>query len=177
MLAEGATPSLHIDYKHTTIKQHHKEGRALSTQTTVNDPGDLGIRTRLTRLPALREIALSAHRRQLGVQRLSHNPIRAAEAFTAVHQPILTRDGHRIAGLRPGDHRAQALLQVLLVFRLLPRGFRNPDLRGLLALAPPGHRPGRSAATCADSAPTASSRGPPAATATGSPTPDWPTPN
>jgi hypothetical protein len=147
VLTEGVTPSLHIDYKHTTIKQHHKEGRALSTQTTINDPGDVGIRTRLTHLPALREIGLSAHRRQLGVQRLSHNPIRAAEAFTAVHQPTLTRDGHRIAGLRLGDHRAQALLQVLLVFRLLPRGFRNRDLRGLLAellgLAPTGPSAGQ----------------------------------
>ncbi|NMI01691.1 hypothetical protein [Pseudonocardia acidicola] len=91
----------------------------------------------------MREIGLSAHRRQLGVQRLSHNPIRAAEAFTAVHQPNLTRDGHRVAGLRLGDHRAQALLQVLLVFRLLPRGFRNPDLRELLGLAPTGPSAGQ----------------------------------
>jgi hypothetical protein len=36
---------------------------------------------------------------------------------------------------------------VLLVFRLLPRGFRNPDLRGLLAeqlgLAPTGPSAGQ----------------------------------
>jgi hypothetical protein len=133
VLTEGVTPSLHIDYKHTMIKQYHKEGRALRTETTINDPGDFEIRKRLTHLPALREIGFSAHRRLLGVQRLSHNPIRAAEAFTAVHQPILTPDGQRIAGLRLGDRRAQALLQALLVFRLLPRGFRNPDLRVLLA--------------------------------------------
>jgi hypothetical protein len=39
-----------------------------------------------------------------------------------------------VAGLRLGDRRAQALLQPLLVFRLLvPAGFRNCDLRGLLA--------------------------------------------
>ena len=48
--------------------------------------------------------------RLLSVQRLSHNPIRAAEAFTALHDPITTHDGHRIAGLRLGDRRAQALL-------------------------------------------------------------------
>jgi hypothetical protein len=146
-LPRGSPRACTSTTNHTTIKQHHKEGRALSTQTTINDPGDVGIRTRLTHLPALREIGLSAHRRQLGVQRLSHNPIRAAEAFTAVHQPTLTRDGHRIAGLRLGDHRAQALLQVLLVFRLLPRGFRNRDLRGLLAellgLAPTGPSAGQ----------------------------------
>ncbi|WP_219420700.1 hypothetical protein, partial [Pseudonocardia nigra] len=75
----------------------------------------------------------SANRRLLGVQRLSHNPIRAAEAFTAVHDPTITSEGNRIAGLRLGDRRAHALLQALLVFRLLPHGFRNRDLRALLA--------------------------------------------
>jgi hypothetical protein len=133
VITDGVTPSVHIDYKHTKIKQYHKEGRALRTETTINDPGDFGIRKRLTHLPALREIGFSANRRLLGVQRLSHNPIRAAEAFTAVHHPIITDDGHRIAGLRLGDRRAHALLQALLVFRLLPNGFRNRDLRGLLA--------------------------------------------
>jgi DNA-binding transcriptional ArsR family regulator len=102
-------------------------------KTTINDTRDFGIGKRLTNLPALREIGLSANRRLLGVQRLSHNPIRAAEAFTAVHEPILTNTGARIAGLRLGDRRAHALLQALLMFRLLPSGFLNRDLRALLA--------------------------------------------
>jgi hypothetical protein len=59
----------------------------------------------------------------LSVQRLSHNLIHAAQASTAVHDPIITSDGNRIAGLRLGDRRAHALLQALLVFRLLPDGF------------------------------------------------------
>jgi hypothetical protein len=133
VITEGVTPSLHIDYKHTAIKQYHKEGRALRTETTINDTRDFRIGKRLTNLPALREIGLSANRRLLGVQRLSHNPIRAAEAFTAVHEPIITDTGARIAGLRLGDRRAHALLQALLMFRLLPSGFLNRDLRGLLA--------------------------------------------
>ena len=29
VIAEGVTPSLHIDYKRSRIKQYHKEGRAL----------------------------------------------------------------------------------------------------------------------------------------------------
>jgi hypothetical protein len=132
VITDGVTPSLHIDYKHTKIKQYHKEGRALRTETTINDTGDFTIGRRLTNLPALREVGFTANRRLLGVQRLSHNPIRAAEAFTAVHQPIVTDDGHRIAGLRLGDRRAQALLQALLVFRLLPGGFLNRDLRAVL---------------------------------------------
>src|SRR3954471_20218554 len=133
VITDGVTPSLHIDYKHTKIKQYHKEGRALRTETTINDTGDFTIGKRLTNLPALREIGISANRRLLGVQRLSHNPIRAAEAFTTVHEPIITATGHRIAGLRLGDRRAQALLQALLIFRLLPGGFLNRDLRELLS--------------------------------------------
>ena len=133
VITDGVTPSLHIDYKHTKIKQYHKEGRALRTETTINDTRDFAIGKRLTHLPALREIGFSANRRLLGVQRLSHNPIRAAEAFTAVHEPIITDDGYRIAGLRLGDRRAHALLQALLIFRLLPNGFLNRDVRGLLA--------------------------------------------
>jgi len=133
VITEGVTPSLYIDYKHTAIKQYHKEGRALRTETTINDTRDFGIGKRLTNLPALREVGFSANRRLLGVQRLSHNPIRAADAFTAVHDPIITADGHRIAGLRLGDARAHALLQALLIFRLLPNGFLHRDLRGLLA--------------------------------------------
>jgi hypothetical protein len=132
VITEGVTPSVHIDYKHTSIKQYHKHGRALRTETTMNDTHDFGIGKRLTNLPALREVGFAANRRLLGVQRLSHNPIHAQEAFTAVHDPIITPDGHRIAGLRLGDHRAHALLQALLVFRLLPHGFANRDLRALL---------------------------------------------
>jgi hypothetical protein len=133
VITNGVTPSVHIDYKNTRIKQYHKQGRALRTETTINNPGDFGIKKRLTHLPELREIGFSANRRLLGVQRLSHNPIRADEAFHAVHDPIVTDDGTRIAGLRLGDRRAQGLLQALLVFRLLPHGFLNRDLRGLLA--------------------------------------------
>jgi hypothetical protein len=133
VITEGVTPSLYIDYKHTAIKQYHKHGRALRTETTINDTRDFGIGKRLTNLPALREVGFSANRRLLGVQRLSHNPIRAEQAFTAVHHPIITNEGHRIAGLRLGDRRAHALLQALLVFALLPNGFLNRDLRGLLA--------------------------------------------
>ncbi len=33
----GVTPSLHVEYKHTRIKQYHKEGKALRTETTIND--------------------------------------------------------------------------------------------------------------------------------------------
>ena len=75
VITAGVTPSLHVDYKHTVIKQYHKEGRALRTETTINDTRDFGVGKRLTNLPALREIGFSANRRLLGVQQLGHDPI------------------------------------------------------------------------------------------------------
>jgi hypothetical protein len=133
VITEGVTPSLHVDYKHATIKQYHKEGRALRTETTINDTRDFRIGKRLTNLPALREIGFSANRRLLGVQRLSHDPARGAEVFAAVNDPVLTADGNRTAGLRFADARAHALLAALLIFRLLPDGFTNRDLRTLVS--------------------------------------------
>jgi hypothetical protein len=133
VLTEGVTPSLHVDYKHTSIKQYHKEGRALRTETTINDTRDFEVGKRLTNLPALREIGFTANRRLLGVQRLSHDPAAGATAFAAVNHPVIGPGGERTPGLRFTDPRAHALLHALLVFRLLPRGFTNRDLRALVA--------------------------------------------
>ena len=57
VITAGVTPSLYVDYKHTRIKQYHKQGRALRTETTVNDTRDFSIGKRLTNLPALRRSA------------------------------------------------------------------------------------------------------------------------
>jgi len=95
-------PSLHVDYKNAKIKQYHKEGRALRTETTINDTRDFGVSKRLTNLTALRQIGFSANRRLLGVQRISHDPIRGAQAFTELPAPIVTDTGTRIPGLRFG---------------------------------------------------------------------------
>ena len=37
VITEGVDPSLHVDYKTSRIKQYHKEGRALRTETTINN--------------------------------------------------------------------------------------------------------------------------------------------
>ena len=133
VITDGVIPSLHVDYKNTKVKQYHKEGRALRTETTINDTRDFRLSKRLTNLPALRQIGFTANRRLLGVQRLSHDPIRGAQAFTDLTAPILTDTGARIPGLRFGDPRAHALLQALLIHRLLPHGFTNRELRTLVA--------------------------------------------
>src|SRR3954452_6070895 len=128
VLTEGVTPSLHIDYKHSRIKQYHKEGRALRTETTINDARDFGIGKRLMNLPALRQVGFDANRRLLDVQRISQDCAIGEDAFRGVNGPVEV-DGQRASALRFADVSVQALFSALLVFRLLARGFSNRDLR------------------------------------------------
>jgi hypothetical protein len=132
VLTEGVTPTLHVDYKCSRIKQYHKEGRALRTETTINNTRDFGIGKRLQNLPALREVGFQANRRLLDVQTISHDCAVGEDVFRHVTQP---RDveGQRASALRYGDACVLALLSALLVFRLLPRGFCNRELREHLA--------------------------------------------
>jgi hypothetical protein len=133
IITADVTPSLHVDYKSSKIKQYHKLGKAIRTETTINETRDFGIGKRLTNLPALRQIGFTANRRLLGAQTLSHDPIAGAAALSQVTDPVITPAGTRVAGLRLTDSRSLSLLAVLCVFRLLPHGFTNADLRRHLA--------------------------------------------
>jgi hypothetical protein len=139
VLTEGVVPSLHIDYKGNRIKQYHKEGRALRTETTINNTRDFKIGKRLENLAALRLVGFQANRRLLDVQRISHDCSIGEDAFQQIHKPIIVH-GQRAAGLRFGDSRVLMLLSALVLFRLLPHGFSNRNLRqhvaGLLGLPP-----------------------------------------
>lgn len=146
VITEGVTPSLHVDYKHTRIKQYHKEGRALRTETTINDTRDFGIRKGLSHLSALRKVGFDANRRLLDVQRISHDCAIGETAFARVSRPV-TVEGQRAPALRFADPVVQALLSVLVVFRLLADGWRHRDLAeplaGLLGVPPSAMSTGR----------------------------------
>ncbi|MGH9205432.1 MAG: hypothetical protein ACRD1G_02560 [Acidimicrobiales bacterium] len=131
VITVGVTPSLHVDYKHAKIKQYHKLGQALRTETTINDTRDFGVGRRLHNLPELRGIGFTANRRLLDVQRTSSDCYIGEDAFTRVCAPVVV-DDQRGPALRFGDPRVQALLSVLVVFRLLPNGFSNKELRAHL---------------------------------------------
>ncbi len=146
VLTQGVVPSLYIDCKHTRIKQYHKEGRALRTETTINDSRDFAVGKRLKNLPALREVGFQANRRLLGVQRISHDCWIGEDAFQSINSSVTAGD-QRAPALRFGDPRVLALFMALLMFRLLPRGFANRDLRhsvaSFLGVDPEICKPGR----------------------------------
>jgi len=114
------------------IKQYHKEGRALRTETTINNTRDFGIGKLLKNLPALRQIGFQANRRLLDVQKISHDCSIGEDAFDRVVQPAEV-DGQRTSALRFGDKRVQALFTVLVIFSFQLRGFTNSEMRVLLA--------------------------------------------
>jgi hypothetical protein len=128
VITDGVIPSLYVDYKKTRIKQYHKEGRALRTETTINDTYDFNIGRSLKNLPALKAIGFAANRRLLEVQTLTHDCTLGEEYFQKLQAPV-ARNSQRAAALRFGDPRVLALFQVLILFCLQPEGFRNQHLR------------------------------------------------
>jgi hypothetical protein len=132
VVTHGVIPCLHVDYKHSGIKQYHKEGKALRTETTVNDTRDFGIGKRIKNLAALRQVGFQANRRLLDVQRISHDCAVGEDLLAKLARPS-TVDGQRVAALRILDPAVQCLLSLLANFCLLPRGFSNKDLRARFA--------------------------------------------
>jgi len=130
VITDGVIPSLHVDYKGTRIKQYHKEGRALRTETTINNTRDFYIGKSLRNLPALRRIGFEANRRLLQIEQISHDCILAEEVFQKVNHPIQV-DTQRTSALRFADPQVQAFWSALLF--LLPAGFSNRNLRENLA--------------------------------------------
>jgi hypothetical protein len=149
IVTEGVVPSLHVYYKNTHLKQYHKrqpQGAGLRTETTINNTYDFGVGRRLKNLAALRQIGFAANRRVLEVEQLTHDCHIGAEAFDQLQKPAAV-DGQQVSALPFGQERVQALLTVLVLFCLQPQGFRNRQLRPLLAqllgLAESQIRPGR----------------------------------
>ena len=133
VISTDVVPSVHIDYKTATIKQYCKEGRAIRTETTINNAADFRLGKLLSNLAALRQVGFQANRRLLDVQRISYDPADGAQTLAAVNNPVITPAGTRIAGLRITDPRVQNLLAALCIFRLLPNGFTGRELRSYLA--------------------------------------------
>ena len=132
VITDGVIPSLHVDYKHSRIKQYYKEGIALRTETVINNTYDFDVGRRLHNLENLTGVGFAANRRLLRVQRVSHDATVGANVLEELNRPRVV-DGQRASALRFADPRVQALLAAIASFRLLPAGFTNRQLRETLA--------------------------------------------
>ncbi len=132
VITHGVIPSILVDYKQSRIKQYFKEGKALRTETVINNTYDFAIGRKVHNLSELRKVGFTANRRLLDVQRISHDCWIGEDNFNRVTRPAKVND-QRVPALRFGEPRVVALLAAILHFRLLPRGFTNADLRDYLA--------------------------------------------
>jgi hypothetical protein len=128
VITDGVQPSLHVEYKHSHVKQYFKEQHALRTETTINNPKDFYVNKGLNNLPHLRELGQHVNRKLLEVERVSHHCVLTQDALDRLQCPTVEA-GQRASALRFGDPRVMALLQAMAGFTHLPRGFRNRDLR------------------------------------------------
>jgi hypothetical protein len=128
VLTAGVLPSLYIDYKSARLKQYFKKGLALRTELIVNKAWDFDLRRGLVHLSALRELGFAANRRLLHVQKASQDTLLGEELFAQVTSPCQVGK-QRVSGLPYGDPVALMLFHLLLLFRSLPCGFRNKELR------------------------------------------------
>jgi transposase len=133
VIENGVDPNLYIEYKRSLVKQYFEEGRALRTETIINDPKDFRVRMDLSNLPFLQQIGREVNRRLLDVQRISHNYHLSQESLERLVQSTVTSDGQRAPGLRFGPARAMALLAALSLFAHNAFGFRHRDLRSQVA--------------------------------------------
>jgi hypothetical protein len=133
VITYGVAPSLHVDFKHSHVKQYFKKQRALRTETTINDPLDFQRTKGLDTLPHLRTVGRQINAKLLEVERVADGALPAPTFFEHLQLPTRSPSGQRVSALRFGDPRVQALFGALCRFSHLPDGFRNRDLRPLVA--------------------------------------------
>ncbi len=131
VLCAGVDPSLQVSYRHTKVKQYWKGDRALRTETTFNDPYELGVGRRLPNLPLLTQLGRAINGRLLELERQSHRPTEAVTTFESLVLPS-GLVGARAPGLRFGDPRVVALFGALSHLCWVSTGFRSKDLRPLI---------------------------------------------
>lgn len=131
VITADVNPSLHVEYKRCHVKQYFKEGKALRTETTINEPMDFRVRKGLPNLWQLKAIGNDVNQRLLDTECIADDCSLDCSEFDNLQRPG-TCDGHRVAALRFGDRRVMALFEALCHFSLQPNGFRNRDLRPLV---------------------------------------------
>lgn len=140
VINRGVEPAIQVHYRASKVKQYFKEGRALRTETTVNDTRDFGIGRLLTpdNWEALVRVGHDVNERLLSAQL---EACACAPDATTLERVVLpsSEDGQPAPGLRFGDPRVMALMACLCAYSHLLEGLTNRSLRALVAGLLPGY--------------------------------------
>jgi hypothetical protein len=133
IITNGVIPSLHVQSKRCHIKQYFKEGRALRTETTINDAYDFGLKRGLQHFDTLRRLGQRTNERLLEVEQVAHDCGLNERDLAELVLPGRSAEGKPAPGLKFGQPRVTALLQALCLFAVLPQGITSRGLRPLVA--------------------------------------------
>jgi hypothetical protein len=144
VITKGVEPIIQTHYKHSKVKQYLKHGRALRTETTVNDPYDFGILRTLTAntWQQLRRIGEDINDRLLQSQLQACQCAPDPTVLERIVSPTL-EDGQPAPALRFADPRVMALLACLCSFEHLFQGLMNRTLRPMVAELIDGYTQGQ----------------------------------
>jgi len=132
VITSGVQPSLHVNYKHSHVKQYFKENQALRTETTINDPRDFYVNKGVENVAELRDIGKRINEELLEVQRVSQQCVLDHQELDDLQRPTV-HDRQRAPALRFADPRIMAIMAALCLLFQLPWGFRNRELRDRIA--------------------------------------------
>jgi len=137
----GTQAAIQVHYRASKVKQYFKEGRALRTETTINDTYDFGIGRLLTQAnwQALLAIGHHVNERLLDAQLAACECAPDATTLERIVLPSRTEHDQPAPALRFGDPRVHALLASLCSFSHLLEGVTNHSLRTLVAGFLPGY--------------------------------------
>lgn len=133
VMTEDALPSILFRYKKNSIKQYLKQGRALRTETTVNDSYDLGVGRAIEHLGLLREKGEAINARLLALESGTEQARLQGPELSSLVLPGRSPGGRRVPALRFGDPRVMALFAALVALAHQPAGFMNAQLRRCVA--------------------------------------------
>jgi hypothetical protein len=136
----GVEPSIQVHYRASKVKQYLKAGRAIRTETTVNDTRDFGIGRRLTQANRQALVSIGHQANQRFPDHQLEACHRAPDATTPQRVvPPSIEDGLPAPGPRFGEPRTIALLARPCRFQHPFAGPTNRSPRELIAGPIPGH--------------------------------------
>ena len=129
VIQHGVIPSIKIHYKHSSLKQYLKEGRALRTEMMVNNPHDFAFNRGIKHFGDLVTLGQTFNDRLLEQEQVTQDCFVGLETIRSLGESTLGPQGQRASALRFGDHRVMAVLAALTNFGLIPEGLSNKTLR------------------------------------------------
>jgi hypothetical protein len=129
VIREGVLPCIRIRYKHSGLKQYFKDGRALRTEMTINNPQDFDVNRGLANFRRLVELGRGINQRLLDHERISQDWYLPLDEVRRLGESTVGSDGQRASAVRFGDPRTMAVLAALACHAFIPGELRNYTLR------------------------------------------------